>query len=99
METWYRVDKHVYGKDDKFINPVEVEKSTDKSVWAKETRWSGDKATINRHAISSDYDSYFRTFAEAKQFALKRQSDKIDSTTNELARQQADYAKIYDQAE
>ena len=95
METWYRVDKHVYGKDDKFINPVEVEKSTDKSVWIR----SEYRNQLDRHAISSDYDSYFRTFAEAKQFALKRQSDKIESTTNELIRQQADYAKIYDQVE
>lgn len=98
METWYKVVKWVYNKE-KFISLVEVEKSTDKTVWVKETRWSGNKTTINRHAISSDCDSYFCTFAEAKQFALKRQQDKIDSTTNELIRQQADYAKIYDQVE
>ena len=98
METWYKVVKWVYGKDN-FISPVEVEKSTDKTVWVKETRYSDDRVTINRHTIHSDYDSYFRTFAEAKQFALNRQQDKIDSTTNELIRQQADYAKIYDQVE
>ena len=96
MKTWYRVDKHVYGKDDKFINPVEVEKSTDKTVWIKSKY---RRTETSRNAIYSDYCSYFRTFAEAKQFALKRQQDKIDSTTNELVRQQADYAKIYDQVE
>ena len=94
METWYQVQKYIYGNQ-KFINQVEVEKSTDKSVWIR----SEYRNQLDRHTIHSDYDSYFRTFAEAKQFALKRQSDKIESTTNELIRQQADYAKIYDQAE
>jgi len=98
METWYKVVKWVYGKE-KFIIPVEVEKTTDKTVWVKETRYSDDRVTTNRHAIHSDYDSYFRTFEEAKQFALKRQSDKIESATNEMVRLQSDYAKIYDQVE
>jgi hypothetical protein len=94
METWYRVDKWTT-KRSNFINPVEVEKSTDKTVWIRNER----RTKLDRHAISSDYDSYFRTFAEAKEFALKRQSDKIESATNELIRRQADYAKIHDQVE
>ena len=98
METWYKVVKWVYGKG-KFISPVEVVKSTDKTVWVKETRYSDDSATINRHAISSEYDSYFRTFTEAKEFALNRQLEKMVATNDELKRQQADYAKIYDQVE
>jgi hypothetical protein len=94
MEIWYQVQKHIYGNQ-KFINQVEVEKSTDKSVCVR----SEYRNQLERHAISSDYDSYFRTFEEAKQFALKRQSDKIESATNEMCRLQSDYAKIYDQVE
>jgi len=100
METWYEVSKWATSKGTKndgvFIHPVKVSKSTDKTVWV-ENDFRKDK--FQRSLISSDYTSYFKTFDEAKQFALDRQSRKIASKETELESAKADYAKIRDQVD
>ena len=90
METWYEVNKWATSKDN-FIRPIKVSRSTDKTVWV-ENDLRKDK--FQRALISSEDVSYFKTFDEAKQFALDRQMIKIKATQDRLVRKNADYAKI-----
>ena len=79
MTTWYVTSN--WGKR---IEPVEVEKSTDKSVWIEG----------NRRALISDYSSHFPTWAEAKEHLLGKAGRKLEAARAQLARAQAEYGNI-----
>ncbi len=91
METWFKTG----GYGDKKIEAVQVERSTDKSVWYKETNWNGS-SKISQTRIKSDYYNFFKTFEEAKDFLVKKAERKhenakrnLDSARSELEEMKA----------
>lgn len=74
MTTWFKAGQ--YGNR---IERVEIEKSTDSSVWIKG----------RRNAIKSSYENYFKSFDEAKSFLLRKFEIKLETYTR-----YADEAKI-----
>ncbi len=73
METWYKFDGFCW-KNEPFIKEVQVEKSSSNSVW------------INKKAVrqQSQYDNYFRTFDEAKQYGVNKFTRKFEAAKNHL---------------
>jgi len=96
IEQWYEVVRYAISRNENFIVPVKVSKSTNKSVWAES---NFRKGKFQRSLRSSGWSSYFKTFDEAKTFALDRQMVKIKSTQDRLVRENADYAKIQRQVD
>jgi hypothetical protein len=75
METstkkqWYRTSKFDYK-----INPVEVVKSTETSVWILDEYFK--KGNIDRKARFSEYNNYWETFELAKEHLITRAERKI----------------------
>lgn len=66
-ETWYRVSN--WRTD---ITPVTVLGHTAKTILMEYTNWNKQKYT-RRQNIASSYDSYFKTWEEARQFLLERE--------------------------
>lgn len=66
------------------IEPVEVEKVNDKTVW------------INgrRNARTSNYDNYFDTFEEAKSFLLTEAKSEINKYKTGLEAAEKEYERI-----
>jgi hypothetical protein len=52
-----------------YIDTVEAEKETAKSIWVRGFAIGGDAPLLKR-AKRSDYDNYFDTWADAKAFLL-----------------------------
>jgi len=91
MEIWYRVNRHAW-RDQQFVEAVEVVRSTEKSVWINNRR-----TAPARNDIRSSYSNYFKTFSEAKEFAINRQQERINTIAGELDRAEIDMLKILKQ--
>lgn len=72
-ETWYKVRKFF---DD--LTPVEVARSTDKSIWIGK----------NRRTIDGDFDRYFSTWDDAHAFLLAKVERQLDQHRLQLQRLQ-----------
>jgi hypothetical protein len=84
MEKWYKLKHWIYGKNDKWIEPIWVDKHTDNTVWIK--------GRMNR--IRSDYENYFPTFDEAKSFCIARIERELEGIKNQLAGSEKDLESI-----
>ena len=62
MTTWYKLSNWKGYKDVSYISPVEVERETDSCIYIGGSR----------QAKSSNYNSYYRTWAEAKEALVAR---------------------------
>lgn len=83
---WYKYDSFCF-RDKEFIKAVEVEKFTDKTVWIRSRRYSR----------SSQFDNYFPTFEEAKEFVVEKFKRRLQSSKDNLYRCEADLQKIKNQ--
>jgi len=93
MEKWFKVSRYAY-RDSQFIESVNVTRSTDKTVWVEnKLRRKGE----DKNNIHSESENYFKTFLDAKLFALKRQEERIFHIEEELRRAQSDLLKIKNQ--
>jgi len=84
-QTWYRLSTY---KSD--LDPVEVTRVTEKSVWYMRAYFGGEKKE-ERAARCSSYYRFFPTFAEAKAYKvelarqkLKRAQSALDTARNSL---------------
>lgn len=87
MATWYKVNKWASSsifEDNKWVNPIEVEKFTESSVWIGK----------NRNNRRSEYLNYFPTKEEAFNFALGRAQEKIDCLKDEFKKAEKDLTEI-----
>lgn len=86
METWYKTTN--YNCD---ICPVEVVKSTDKTVVVK-----AEKAGFKdrRHDITSFYETYHPTWGQAHTYLLTRAKTKIALMEAELEKAKTVLAKV-----
>ena len=73
MKIWYKFDGFCW-RNEPFIKVVQVEKSSSSSVWI------GKKVVRQR----SEYDNYFRTFKEAKQYGVNKFTREFESAKNHL---------------
>ena len=84
METWYRTIKYYYKNENQII-PVDVVKSTDKTVTIK---------TNNReervHKVT-EWHNYFKTYDEAYLFLKNRYLKEIEDLTERLKKKRQDY--------
>jgi hypothetical protein len=86
METWYKTTK--YNCD---ICPVEVVKSTDKTVVVK-----AEKAGFKdrRHDITSFYETYHRTWGQAHAYLLTRAETNMEAARIALERAKTELTKV-----
>jgi hypothetical protein len=81
-ETWYRTTRGSIR-----IEPIEVERSTEKSVFVRDPFGFGTpraRATVDRCAITSEYFQFHRTWDDAKAFLLQQQEEKVISLRAQL---------------
>lgn len=76
METWYRTG----GYGGELIEPVDVVKSTDKTVTLAATGNGRER----RSAINSGWHHYFRTWEEAHAYLLEKSESKVLSARRNL---------------
>jgi len=75
METWYKVEY------DRKIVTVEVDRFNDKSVWSNDRQWSysgPDTWQIERHDRIANYEKYYPTFEEAKQYLVEFYQERVE---------------------
>ena len=79
LETWYCVNGYS-GRS--LIDAVQVERSTEKSVWVLDQH--GRRTKSSRYARRSSYDNYFPTWDEAHQFLTEEAEKKRDQARRRL---------------
>jgi hypothetical protein len=73
-----------YNKNGAPIEAVEVQRETQSTIWINGKR--GSKRT--------EYDNYFDTWDEAKEFLLSKASSELASARRKLERAQGEYGNI-----
>ena len=86
MATWYSVNKYRY-HNHPFIEPVEVDRATEMSVWV------GGK----RRERMGERVCYFPTFVAAKEFLVQRERIKVEDKKVDLAMAEKDLKAAMEQ--
>lgn len=84
--TWYEV-----GKWGDKIEPVEVERSTEQSVWVF-NKWRVDR--VERRARVSEHACYFPTWEEAHAYLLDRAETRLAGARRALALAQSAHGNV-----
>lgn len=84
METWYKVRKYAL-RGEKQIEPVKVEKSTEKTIIINGKR-------INK---KSEYDNYFQTYDDAHRFLKTKKYKLVIDLSIRLAEAQKDFMEFF----
>lgn len=86
METWYETNE-LYGRCK--IEAVDVLKSTGKTITL-----CGTNKSERRKAIRSEWNNYFRTWEEAREFLLSKVDVKVANLRRQLELANSEYGNI-----
>ena len=75
------------------IEEVEIVRSTEKSVWVTREDIFGEKNKI-RCLKMSDYEKYWDTYKEAKQYLIKRYENVIESLKKRLQEARSELGQV-----
>ena len=78
-----------------YIRKYEVTKETDQTVWFKEAYGLPKKELIRQERKKSNYDAWFNTFDEAKQYLIDLHKANIISAQARIDYENNEIEKVY----
>ena len=92
METMYRIKLYTYSDE---ITEVQVERSTESTLWVWEPQWyDPTKFDVRKHRRSSEHEKYFESRDAAITFLRERHNKAIAVAEETIRRHKDEMARL-----
>lgn len=75
--------KYEISKFDYKIKKIEIEKETEKTIWIKD-KWNSGNNSLTQCRKDSEWNKYFDTFQDAKNYLIDKCENKIKSLNEKI---------------